>query len=183
MQHAAGQRPSFVDLDLVAASGQVIGGRQSARAGADDQDALAGGSRHGHRPAFIQRHVTEEALDRVDRHRGVEFTAIAGGFAGVIADPPVRRRQRVVGYQGLPRAAILTCLRKRQPGLDVLPGGAGVIAGRLQRDVVWQPGAERPGAVMKRQIDRRGQIVRGSRRGSLVFVHAAHLALCPLANH
>jgi hypothetical protein len=32
---------------------------------------------------------------------------------------------------------------------------------------------------MKRQIDRWGQVV----RGSLVFIHAAHLALRPLANH
>ena len=41
MQHAAGQRPGLVDLDLMAEAGQVIGGRQAARAGADDQDALA----------------------------------------------------------------------------------------------------------------------------------------------
>ena len=54
MQHAAGQRPRLVDLHLVAEPGQVIGGRQPARAGADDQDALAGGWRHGHRPAFLQ---------------------------------------------------------------------------------------------------------------------------------
>ena len=58
---------------------------------------------------------------------------------------------------------------QRQPSLNFLPGGAGMITGRLQRDVVWQSGAERPGAVMKCQIDRLGQIVRRARRCSRFF--------------
>ena len=45
MQHAAGQRAGLADLDLMAESGQVIGGRQPARAGADHQDPPAGGGR------------------------------------------------------------------------------------------------------------------------------------------
>ena len=73
MQHAAGQRARLVDLDLLAEPRQMIGGRQPARPGADHQDALARGGRDGTRPAFARRHVAEEALDRVDRHGGVQL--------------------------------------------------------------------------------------------------------------
>ena len=41
MHHAAGQRSRLVDLDRVAQAREMIGGRQSARAGADHQHALA----------------------------------------------------------------------------------------------------------------------------------------------
>ena len=44
MQHAAGQRAGFVHFDRMAKAGQMVGRRQSARAAAHDQDALAAGS-------------------------------------------------------------------------------------------------------------------------------------------
>ena len=40
--HPAGRRRSIPDLDFVAEPAQVVGGREAARAGANDQDALAG---------------------------------------------------------------------------------------------------------------------------------------------
>ena len=172
MQHAAGQRAGLVDLDLMTEPGQVIGGRQTARSGADHQDALARGGRDRHGPALGCRQVAEKTLDRVDRHGGVQLAAIAGGFARVIADPAVRRRQRVVGHQRFPGPPVVARLRQGQPGLDVLAGRAGVVAGRQQRDIVRQAGTEWSRAVAQRQIDDRGQIVGlPRRRHFLCIVH------------
>ncbi len=42
MQHAAGQRTGLVDLDLMAEARQVVSCGEAARAGADDEHALAG---------------------------------------------------------------------------------------------------------------------------------------------
>ena len=72
--HAAGERAGFHDLHRVAEPPQVIGGRQSRRARADDQHALAALGR-GRRelPAALDRLVAEEALDRVDADRLVEL--------------------------------------------------------------------------------------------------------------
>ena len=183
MQHAAGQRAGLADLDLMAEPGQVIGGRQTARAGADHQDSPAGRGRRRNRPAFRRRHVAEKALDRVDRHRGVQLRAVAGRFARVVADPAVGRRQRIVRHQRLPRAAVVAGLRQRQPGLDVLAGGACVIAGRQQCDVVGEARAEWPRAVELFQIDSRGQVVRRPRHRWLDIVHVRHLYPLPLAKH
>ena len=66
MQHAAGHRTGLADLHLMAEAGEVVGGRQAARTGADDQDALAGGGGDRHRPALRGRHVAEEAFHRMD---------------------------------------------------------------------------------------------------------------------
>ena len=53
MQHAARQRPRLVHLHLVAQPREVVGGRQPARPGADDQHALAAGlAGDGQAPAF-----------------------------------------------------------------------------------------------------------------------------------
>jgi hypothetical protein len=156
MHHAAGHRPRLMDLDRMAEPCEVISGRQPARPGADDQHAFA--ARRGcdrERPAFHGGEVAEEALDRVDADRSVEHAAIARGFARMIADPPMRRRQRIVLHQRRPGLAVLARLRQIEPGLDVLPGRAGVVAGREQIDIDRAPRAHRTRSLLAGQIDRR----------------------------
>ena len=58
------------------------------------------------RPALLDRLVAEEPLDRVDPDRLVELAAVAGGLAGVVADPPHDRRERVVLHDLPPRALV-----------------------------------------------------------------------------
>jgi hypothetical protein len=138
MQHAARQWAGVVDLHLMAEPRQMIGGGQSARPGTDHQHALAGSNLvDRHRPALLRREVAQEPLDSVNAHGAVEFLAIAAGFAGVIADTSVHRRQRVVADQRFPCGAVLSRLRQCEPRLDVLTGGAGRVAGRKQVDINW----------------------------------------------
>ena len=78
----------------------------------------------------VKRQIAEEALDRVDAHRLVDFRAVAGVLARVIADTPVHRGQGVVADDDLPGVAIAAGLRFAQPRLDVLAGRTGVVARR-----------------------------------------------------
>ena len=94
--------------------------------------AAAGGS-NGH--PLLPREVAEEPLDRVDRDRAVEVGAVADGLARVVADPSVDRRQWIVGDELAPRQLVIAGLGVRQPGLDVLAGGAAGVARRQQVDV------------------------------------------------
>ena len=112
--HPARLGARVADLDLVAEPGQVVGGRQPARPGADDEHPPAAARRRRvERPAALEREVAEEPLDRVDRDRAVELGAVAGGLARVVADPAVDRRERVVGRpaRATPRSCrpALTC--------------------------------------------------------------------------
>ena len=94
------------------------------------------------------------------RHRCVHFAAAAIRFTRVIADPAVRRRQRVVGDQGLPDLAEIPGLGVGKPALDVFPGGTRSVAGRAQVRPHRVAGAKRSSAMLKSQIDDRGQIAR-----------------------
>src|SRR5271166_1985688 len=96
----------------------------------------------------------------MDRYRRIHLTAIAAGFARVVANPAMCCRQRVVGDQRLPRLAEFAGLCVRQPALDIFPGRTGVVAGRPKVGPHRMPGAERPGAAIERQIDDRREIVR-----------------------
>ncbi len=71
--HAARERAGFADRHAMAETGEMIGGRQARRAGADDEDAFAA-ERGGlfERPAFLDRQVAEKALDRIDADRLVD---------------------------------------------------------------------------------------------------------------
>ena len=90
MHHAAGDRTGVADDDVVPEAPEVVCRRQSARPGADDEDLQAGGRGPGReRPALLEGQVTEEAFDGVDADGGVEFAAIAGRLAGVVADAAV----------------------------------------------------------------------------------------------
>ena len=133
VHHAAGDRAGLVDLHGVAHQRQMMRARQAARAGADDQDALAAGCRGDRRrPPLGERHVAEKALDRVDGDRRVELAAVAVRLARVIADAAVHRRHRVVLDDRLPGLAEPPGGGVGEPGLDVLAGGAGVVARRQE---------------------------------------------------
>ena len=83
-QHAAQLGPLLVHRDLVPHQGQVIGGRQTAGAAADDGHRLArlrGLFRHG----GVLPVVHGKALQPADIHRVVHHTAAALGLAGVFA--------------------------------------------------------------------------------------------------
>ncbi len=133
MDHAARHRTGLADLDRVAQPGQVVGRRQAAGTAADHQHPLAAGPRRVLRlPALLHRHIAEETLDGVDAHLLVGEGAVAGVLAGVVADPAVDRRKRVVLDQGLPGGLIVAGLGQRQPALDVLASRAGVVARRQE---------------------------------------------------
>jgi hypothetical protein len=82
----------------------------------------------------------------VDRHRPVELGAVAGRLARVVADAAVNGGERVAAHELAPRRLVLVGLHQAQPLLDVLPGGAGSVAGREQVHVDGHPGTDRSGA-------------------------------------
>ena len=134
--HPAGHGARVADLDLVAEPRQVVGGGQSARPRADDQDSLAGpGGRWFEHPAALPGQVAEEPLHRMDRHCAVEMGSVADGFTRVIAHPAVDCGEWVVRDELTPRGFVPTGGGVRQPGLDVLSGGTTGIARRQQVDV------------------------------------------------
>ena len=120
-----------MDLDRVPEASQVITGGKSARPRPDDQDALARrrrGLRKG--PAFANGHVAEKTLDRMNGNGAIELLAVAIRFARMVADAPVHGRQRVVLDEDLPSRVMPAGARFGQPTLDVLAGGARMIARR-----------------------------------------------------
>ena len=126
---------------------EVIRRRQPARPRADHEHPLAGGGRRRvEGPSPLQRQVAQEPLDRVDRNGAVELGTVADALARVVTDPPVNRRERVVGHQFTPRLLVTTRLRVRQPGLDVLPGRAAGVARGQEVDVDRAALPGRPGA-------------------------------------
>ena len=144
--HATWPLAGVPDLDLVPEPGEMVGGRQAARARADDQHAPPGaGRRAAERPATLAGKITKEPLHRMDRNGAVQLGPVAGGLAGVVADPPVDRGQRVVGDKLPPGLLVLAGLRMGQPRLDVLPGRAAGVARGQQVQVDRPPLAHRPG--------------------------------------
>ena len=143
--HAAGHRAGLADRDLVAATGEVVGGGKARRAGADDQHPLAGRlGVKGELPALPDRLIAEEPLDAVDPDGVVDLGAVAGGLARVVADTSHHGGQRVVLYELTPGGLVVAGLGVVEPLLDVLAGGAGVVAGRQAVDVhraLLAPGA------------------------------------------
>jgi hypothetical protein len=64
-----------------------------------------------------------KALDRVDADRLVELAAVARGLAGVIADAPHDRGQRIVLGQLAPGGFVVARLRVIEPALMFSPAG------------------------------------------------------------
>ncbi len=112
-------------------TGEVVGRRQPTRPGTDDQDPLAAarGWRR-ERPPPLQGQIAQETLDGVDRNRAVELGAIAHGLTGVVTDPAMDRRERIVDDERPPSLLVTAGLDVLQPGLDVLPSGTARVAGR-----------------------------------------------------
>ena len=183
MHHAAGDRAGLVDLHGMAHQRQMMRARQAARAGADDQDAFAGGRRGDRRrPLLGERLVSEKTLDRVDRDRRVELAAVAVGLARVIADAAVHRRQRIVLDDRLPRLAETAGGGMREPGLDVLAGGTGVVAGREEVEIdrpLRAHVADRPRGA---EVRRTGQIGGLTARTGGLFTHRARPPLIGLSS-
>ena len=146
--HAAGQRAGLAQRHRVAGAAQVIGGGKARRACADHQHPLAGfGLGRREAPALLDGEVAEEALDGIDADGGVELAAVAGAFAGVIADAAHDGGQRVVDGQRPPGRLVVAALGVEQPALDVFARRAGGIAGRQAVDIDRAHGAPRAGVV------------------------------------
>ena len=174
--HPAGLGARVADLDLVAEPGQMVGGRQPARPGADHEHPLAAArGRRVELPALLERQIAEEALDRVDRDGAVELGAVADALARVVADAPVDRGQRIVGDQLAPRllvAAGRACARAR-PGCSRPPGSPRCRAAADRRRPVGAPGPARReraraadrAAALRRASDRSCQAPRSDGHG------------------
>ena len=143
--HPARLLTGVPDLHLMPQPGQMAGGRQAARAGADHQHPPAGSHRRRiEQPALLERRVAQEALDGVDRHRAVQAGAVAVALTRVVTDPPVDSGERVVRDQGPPRPLVLAVLNLGQIALDVLARRTGRVARRQQVHVDGPLGAHRP---------------------------------------
>jgi hypothetical protein len=79
------------------------------------------------------------------------------------------RRELVVVHEDFPRGAVLARLCEGKPRLDVLAGGAGVVAGRQKIEITRATAADRPSALFAGQVDDGSQITdpRGHLRRSL----------------
>jgi hypothetical protein len=146
--HAAHQRAGFDDRHGVAQAAQVVGRRHARGPGADDQHVLAGFRRRaGEASNPAQGLVAQEPLDRVDAHRRVQLAAVAGAFAGVVADAAHDRREGIVRGQMPPGGFVVAALGVVQPALDVFARRALRVAGRQAVDVDRALGAPRAGLV------------------------------------
>jgi hypothetical protein len=146
--HAAGHGTGLVHRHGMAQARQVVGRREAGRTRADNQHFLSGlrlCSREP--PAPGDGLITQKPLDRVDSHRLIDLRPVAGPFAGVITDPTHGGGERVVFDQLAPGLLVVPRLRMKQPGLDVFPGGALVVARRFAADVHRPRIAPRAGVV------------------------------------
>ena len=123
---------------------EVPGAGEAGGTGTDHQHLLAAGRGRWHRqPAPGQRLVAKEALDGVDGDGIIHLGTVAGRFAGVIADPPVDRRQGIFFDESLPGRLKAARFGQGEPGLDVLASRAGVVARWQGRPPDGQQGADR----------------------------------------
>ena len=170
MHHAAGHRPGLEDFDGVTHARQMIGGRQTAGTGADDENTLASGRcGDGELPVLLQGQITEEPFHRMNTDRGIELASVTGRFTGMVADPAVDAGHRVIFGQTLPGFLEATGLRMGQPSLDILTCWTGIIASRQQIHIKRPLHALRADiALFLRQIQRARHIDRlVSHRASL----------------
>ena len=94
-QEAAGLGRRLEDPDAVADAGQLPGGGQAGRAGADDRDPLPVRGRHRHARAVevLVVPVVGEALEPADRQGALQLAAGALGLARGVAGPPEGARR------------------------------------------------------------------------------------------
>ena len=148
-QHPAWPGRRLAHDDLVPGPREVVGGGEARRAGPDDEHPPSRrGGALGQPPAVRDRRVAEKPLDGADADGLVDLAPVAGGLAGVEADPPTDRGQRVVLDEPAPRRLVGPGLGVVQPALDVLASRAGVVARRHTVDVDGPLDPPRPGSVV-----------------------------------
>ena len=129
-QHSPQHRQGFEHRDPIPHSRQVIGAGHSGGARADDGHFFRFlFPSHRYPAAVFERHVRHEALQGIDGNRLVEFTPVAGGFAGVVADPPADPGKRAFLLEEVPGFQDLPLPDQNHGPLDVLAGWAAFVAG------------------------------------------------------
>ena len=124
--HAAGLGPASRISTSWPSRAQVVGGRQPARPGADDEHPPAAAARRAARTSSPARAPGRRGSAR----RAWIETALSSSarlqtrLARVVADPAVDRRERVVGHQLAPGLLVAARLRVRRarPGCSRRPG-------------------------------------------------------------
>ncbi len=173
--HPARLRAVVAHRDRVAEPGEVVGGRQAAGTGADDEDALACGRRgRGIRPPLLDGEVPQEALHSVDRHRAVHLGSVAHGLARVVADPAVDGGEGVVLGELAPGLLVQSLLGQPEPRLDVLARRTAGVARRQQVDVHGPLRRTRAGGGARTAADRAPSSTPGTptRGGGRSLFHA-----------
>ena len=154
--HAPGLGAGLEDGHGVAQPGQVIGGGQAGGTGTDHHHPLPRRLARFDGPAVLEGLIAEEALHGVDAHRLVHLAAVAGAFAGVVADPPHDGREGVVGHDLAPGLLVVALLGVKEPGLDVLSGRTLMVAGRHPVQIDRAEGAPGAGLVGEGGADLEG---------------------------
>ena len=128
--------PGLVDLDRVPEAREMVGRRQAGGPGAHDQHALAG--RRGGGSKFQPRRIASSPRKRSTElmpTARIQLAAVAGRFAGVVADAAHDGGQRVVLRQqppGLPRSR-RTRRGRASPGCSRRRGRRGCTAAAGRR--------------------------------------------------
>lgn len=88
-EQATGVVVFFVDVDVMADAGELLGGGETGGAGTDDGDTLASFRQRGSRfdPSLLPSAIGDGAFDSFDCDGGVFEVEGAGGFAGSGTDP------------------------------------------------------------------------------------------------
>ena len=132
-QQAAELVVPLVDGDGVAGAGQLLGGGQAGRAGADDGDGLAGEPvrrlRRRPRPSSKARSTMRD-LDLLDGHGRLVDAEHARRLAGRRAEPAGELREVVGGVQPLDRLAPVAAPGQVVPLGDEVAQRAAVVAER-----------------------------------------------------
>jgi hypothetical protein len=109
---------------------------ESTWAGTDDEYPPATSSRGRiELPASLEGPVSQETLDPVDGNGAIKLGSVTGALTGVIADPPVDRRQGIILHQETPGLLVLAGVQAGKPALDILPCRTSGIARWEQIDV------------------------------------------------
>jgi hypothetical protein len=105
----------------------------------------------------VKSEIAEESLDGVDADTGVEFAAIAGGLARVVADAAVDGGEGVGQGQHGPGFAVATGLRMFEPALNRFTCRTGVIARGEEVLVDRSPAPDRAMLRLVPQVRQMGQ--------------------------
>ncbi len=121
----------FVNVTRITQPGEEVGPGQPAGTGAEDGNPLPAGRPVLERgsPPMANGIVCQEPFDRVDGDGVVEFTPVAGLFAGMMTDAAADRWERVFAEDRLPRFPELSPTRQQLDSADVFACRAGHTAG------------------------------------------------------